>query len=345
MPASKVQDKHGEEIKEGDYVFTRIRGGSHQGKVEKIVTDEATAEQEDVKNPPKTAASLLRYITSGNPGEDQSVEDAWDKVQVAIGGKTNLLDIDVSLTVSGAIPGDILNLLNGYLDLELNSMDNKDPAVTGADIYPFRTEEDVVWANIPGTSLADVQVTSEYIGNLNTQWLFKYWPTTREVVDNFIAISPDFRGTVIADSVCPLLTGIFCTPALFQQRYKTESIDVLRADGSDVDGSDSAYVPTTTLYSIFDEIVQPQSGTNTSAILNDSRKVGVSNNHAQTVCAGQPAGGVYTHEGMLYRPLTWALAADALRHGGPGDISRIDTEKVCADVIAPQLAADDLLGS
>jgi hypothetical protein len=33
MPASKVHDKNGQEIHEGDYVFTRIRGGSHQGKV------------------------------------------------------------------------------------------------------------------------------------------------------------------------------------------------------------------------------------------------------------------------------------------------------------------------
>ncbi|KAL4734009.1 hypothetical protein BDV11DRAFT_69480 [Aspergillus similis] len=53
MPTSEVQDKNGQTLQEGDYVFTRIRGGSHQGKIEKIVTDEAEAEQEDVKNPPK----------------------------------------------------------------------------------------------------------------------------------------------------------------------------------------------------------------------------------------------------------------------------------------------------
>jgi hypothetical protein len=87
------------------------------------------------------------------------------------------------------------------------------------------------------------------------------------------------------------------------------------------------------------------SGANASAILDDAHGVGVSNNHLQTVCALQPGGGVYLHEGTLYNPLTWALAADALRHKGPGDIRRIDTEKVCAGLIAPQLGAGDLLGS
>lgn len=228
-----------------------------------------------------------------------------------------------------------------------------------ADAVP---EADVVWVNIPGASLADVQISSEYIayainyisavtesnvsviswsqGGLNTQWSLKYWPSTRHVVDDFIAISPDFRGTLVADAVCPLLSGVFCTPSLFQQRWGTEFINTLREDG----GS-SAYVPTTTVYSSFDEIVQPMSGANASALLDDAQVVGVSNNHLQTICALQPAGGVYLHEGMLYNPLTWALAADALRHEGPGDTRRIDTEKVCEALIAPQLGADDLLGS
>ncbi|KAL3477862.1 hypothetical protein BJX99DRAFT_257032 [Aspergillus californicus] len=37
-------------------------------------------------------------------------------------------------------------------------------------------------------------------------------------MDDFVAISPDFRGTVVADAVCPLLSGTFCTPSLIQQR-------------------------------------------------------------------------------------------------------------------------------
>ncbi|KAL5335270.1 hypothetical protein BJX70DRAFT_375724 [Aspergillus crustosus] len=198
------------------------------------------------------------------------------------------------------------------------------------------TETDVVWVNIPGTSLMDVQIhlgvhrichqlpttsnTNAAViawsqGNLNPQWSFKYWPSTRVVVDDFISISPDFYGTVVADSVCPLLSGVFCTPSIIQQRWEKEFISTLR-----VDGGDSAYVPTTTLYSSFDEIVQPTSGENAPAIINDARNVGVSNNHVQTVCTSQSGVGIYIHEVMLYHPLSWALAVDALRHDGPGDV-------------------------
>lgn len=332
-----------------------------------------------------------------------------------------MLDAVVNLVLSAAIPGEILSLLNGYADQQLNALDNKNPPVTDKSIYPVKApgaapysvmeknlreaiyipesfkygkdwkkpvvlvpgtavpagltysfsfarlatavlEADVVWVNVARASLIDIRVSSEYVayamnyisavsdsnvaviswsqGGLNTQWSFKYWPSTRDVVDDFVAISPDFRGTVIADTACPLLSPVYCTPSLFQQRYETDFIKSLR-----LDGEDSAYVPTTTLYSSSDEIVQPQSGDNASAMLGDVRGTGVTSNHAQTVCALQPAGGAYLHEGMLYNPLSWALAADALRHEGPGDVSRIDVEKVCADLIAPQLGLDDLLGS
>lgn len=52
-----------------------------------------------------------------------SVEDAWATAQVAVDGKSNLLNIVVSLAL--ALPGDILNVLNGRLKLQLNSIGNK----------------------------------------------------------------------------------------------------------------------------------------------------------------------------------------------------------------------------
>lgn len=33
MSAERVKDKKGETINEGDYVYTRYRGGSHEGEV------------------------------------------------------------------------------------------------------------------------------------------------------------------------------------------------------------------------------------------------------------------------------------------------------------------------
>ena len=53
-----VKDKHDEPIKKGDEVYTRIRGGRHEGEVDKIVTSQAQAEKEGVKNPPKVSQSV-----------------------------------------------------------------------------------------------------------------------------------------------------------------------------------------------------------------------------------------------------------------------------------------------
>lgn len=223
-------------------------------------------------------------------------------------------------------------------------------------------EIDVSWVNIPQASLGDVQVTAEYIaysinyisslyrskvnviswsqGGLNTQWALKYWPSTRDSVEDFIAISPDFRGTIETRLVCPWLAGIMCTPALWQQGWDAKFVRTLRGFGGE-----SAYVHTTTIYSSFDEIVQPMYGDQASAILQDARGVGVSNNHLQSICAHEPAGGMYTHRGVLYNPLAWALTIDALTHDGPGRPSRVNVTTVCQQSIPPQLGLDDLLGT
>lgn len=222
---------------------------------------------------------------------------------------------------------------------------------------------DVVWLNLPRTSLSDAQVSAEYVayaihyisalcagkqvaiitwsqGALNTQWALKYWPSTRGVVQDFLAMSPDFHGTKVGSLACPALDNLICAPAIWQQGWDTEFVRTLRANGGD-----SAYVPTTSIYSAFDEIVQPMSGPNASAILKDSRGVGVTNAQVQSVCAHRVAGGFYTHEGILYNPLAWALAIDAITHEGPGRVSRLDLANVCNHALAPELALDDLFGT
>jgi hypothetical protein len=222
---------------------------------------------------------------------------------------------------------------------------------------------DVIWVNLPRASLSDAQVNAEYVayainyistvcggeqvavlswsqGGLNTQWALKYWPSTRALVKDFIAMSPDFHGTLVRSLVCPSLDLLVCTPSLWQQGWETEYIHTLRGDGGD-----SAYVPTTTIYSTFDEIVQPIPGPHASAILGDERRVGVTNVHLQSACATMPAGGVYTHEGVLYNPLAWALAIDAITHDGPANLSRVDLERVCQQALAPALDLTDLFGT
>ncbi|CVK86017.1 related to lipase B precursor [Fusarium mangiferae] len=227
------------------------------------------------------------------------------------------------------------------------------PLLTGVDWA------DPVWVNVPRLLFGDAQINAEYAayalnyiaslskrsvaiigwsqGNINTQWAFKYWPSTRKVTADHVAISADYKGTILANFVD--VSGITNAPSVVQQEVGSDFIKTLRSDGGD-----SGYVPTTSLYSSFlDEIVQPQEGTGASAYLLDKRNVGVTNAEVQKVCAGNPGGSFYTHEGMLINPLSFALAKDAITHDGPGKISRLDLGTVCASYLALGLGLEDLL--
>ena len=218
---------------------------------------------------------------------------------------------------------------------------------------------DPVWVNVPGFLLDDAQHNAEYAayalnyissltktnvsvigwsqGNIDIQWAFKYWPSTRQVTNDHIAISPDYKGTTIASFAD--ISGLTNDPSVLQQEYFSNFITTLRANGGD-----SAYVPTTTVYSgFFDEIVEPQQGTGASAFLNDARNVGVSNTEVQNACPGLPAGSFYTHEGVLYNPIAYGLAMDALKNPGPGQLSRVDTATLCGMYAAPGLTLEDIL--
>ncbi|KAL9114867.1 MAG: hypothetical protein Q9227_001110 [Pyrenula ochraceoflavens] len=226
------------------------------------------------------------------------------------------------------------------------------------------TFADPLWLNIPGALLDDAQVNSEYVayainyisaissnknvsviswsqGGIDTQWALKYWPSTRNITSDFIAISPDFHGTVNAYFICPDFPRIPCDPSVIQQEYNSTFVATLRSNGGD-----SAYVPTTTVYtSNFDEIVQPQTGSLASAILGDSRGVGVTNNELQALCTGQVGGSFYDHAAVLQSSLAYALAVDALTHPGPGMANRLDLTSVCGQYAAPGLGLEDTIAT
>lgn len=142
---------------------------------------------------------------------------------------------------------------------------------------------DIVWLNVPGFLLDDCQNNVEFIayavnylsgitnknvsiiswsqGGAILQWAFKYWPSTISKVDNFIPLAPDFKGTDMAYIACPAFGyDKTCTPSIKQQVTDSNFIQKLLED----DG-DSAYVPTTSVYSGFDDLVSNEFGTNASS--------------------------------------------------------------------------------
>lgn len=231
---------------------------------------------------------------------------------------------------------------------------------------------DPVWVNVPGAMLADAQINAEYVayainyisavsrsvtnpkkiaviswsqGGLDTQWVLKYWPSTRNIVQDFLPVSPDFHGTVFANLLCLSASSdigaLPCDPSVIQQQRTSNYVQQLRKNGGD-----KTFVPTTTFYSgLFDEIVEPQQGVLASAYL-PAGLAPASNNEVQVICAGQPGGSFYGHAGVLYNPLTYALIVDALKNPGTtGQVSRINRQKVCADYAAPGLDLDDVLAT
>jgi hypothetical protein len=130
-------------------------------------------------------------------------------------------------------------------------------------------------------------------------------------------------------------------PTNLQQEYNSTFIATLRNAGGA-----SAYVPTTSIYSAFDEVVEPQQGTGASGYILDERNIGVSNTEVQATCSVfQPAGTLYFHEGVLYNPLAFALAKDALVNGGPGQLSRINVTDECQKIVPDGLSLEDVLAT
>ena len=215
-----------------------------------------------------------------------------------------------------------------------------------------------VWLNIPTNTLQDAQVSAEYVayainyisqytggrnvsviafsqGTINTQWALKYFPSTQKVVSDYIGISPDYRGTVLAQVLCPGFPRRPCPPSILQQFDNSTFVRILRQNGGDAE-----IVPTTTVYSATDQIVQPQSGPNASGFL-----LNASNNLIQELCPSQPAGLIYTHEGLLYNALGYALAVDAITNEGHANASRMlaNNPNICLLPTIPGLTVDDVV--
>ena len=118
-------------------------------------------------------------------------------------------------------------------------------------------------------------------GFLSVQCSLKYWPSTRAVVNDFGALSPDFYGTVNARLFDPSFPLLGCIPSILQWEI-WKYVQTLLSDAGD-----SAYVPTTIVDSITDEIIQPRAGTQDCGVIIDVLHLGVLSTQTQTVSGHQ----------------------------------------------------------
>jgi pimeloyl-ACP methyl ester carboxylesterase len=196
---------------------------------------------------------------------------------------------------------------------------------------------------LPEHTLGDIQVAGEYVvyalrtmsrqagrkvnvlgfsqGGMLTRWALRFWPDTRQLVEDLVGLDPSNHGTLDADASC----NVPCPAADWQQASMAHFIEALNSRTETFAGIDY-----TVIFSRTDEIVVPNfDASGSSSLHNGSGRI--ANIAVQEICPGDTS----EHLAMgSYDAVGYALAVDALTHGGTGDRGRIPAT-VCAQPFQP----------
>ncbi|KAL8281257.1 hypothetical protein RQP46_006291 [Phenoliferia psychrophenolica] len=186
---------------------------------------------------------------------------------------------------------------------------------------------DVCYVSLPDFSTGDVQRSSEYVaygvqylapksatgrvsiighsqgGGVNPQHALTYWPSIQKLVSGYIALAADFQGTLLFNT---------------QANEAQDGSNYMKQQNSPLPGSGArALVPTTSIYTYTDDIVQPQLVDSTSVL------PGAGNHAIQDLDVCGPSA-VAEHFTLIMSPQAFGLVFAALEHGSPVDLSKFD---------------------
>jgi hypothetical protein len=167
----------------------------------------------------------------------------------------------------------------------------------------------------------DVDVVGYSQGGMVPRWALRFWPDTRELVDDVIGLSPSNHGTLDADLACRLS----CNPSFHQQASRSRFLQALNSGAETFAGIDY-----TVAYTFTDEVVVPNAGPAASSPLRTG-KGRIANIALQEVCPGHVADHFQIGSSDA---VGYALVVDALDHEGPAERSRI-SPVVCAQPFQP----------
>ncbi|KAM0792091.1 hypothetical protein ACM66B_004795 [Microbotryomycetes sp. NB124-2] len=216
---------------------------------------------------------------------------------------------------------------------------------------------DVCWIDLPARALNDAQVSGEIVaraifqlapqsatgkisiighsqgGGLNPQWALTFWPSTRPLVQNYIALAGDFKGTALGYF---LTVPQFATESIIQQTVPSR---YLTAQNNPFGGG-KALVPTTSVYTVTDDIVQPQS----PQPIASSNLPGASVHAIQDLdfCGPVSPASLADHFTMLVNSAAYGLAFTTLEAGRPVPISAVDKTYCLFNKDSPETSFDDL---
>ncbi len=181
----------------------------------------------------------------------------------------------------------------------------------------------------PAGGTGDLQISAEYVvrairtiyadagrklsivghsqGGMIARWSFKYWPDTRAMVDDYVALAPSNHGSKEGQAPgCASPLG--CSAADLQQNSASNFLTALN-DGPET-WPGISYTVITTKY---DEIISPSS----LGFLTPARNV--TNMSVQELCPLE----LVEHFGMAYDNAAWLIGNDALSHDGPAVFARV----------------------
>lgn len=154
-------------------------------------------------------------------------------------------------------------------------------------------------------------------GGMVMRWPLRFWPDTRDLVEDVVGMAGTNRGTTLADGCDPDP----CTAADHQQAASSNFIAALNSRAETFAG-----ISYTEIYTPIDQVVIPQPRASSVAGPGEITNVSI-----QDVCPNDPN----EHLGIgTVSPTAAALALDAIRNPGPADPARIDPA-VCAQQLQP----------
>ena len=156
----------------------------------------------------------------------------------------------------------------------------------------------------------DVDVVGYSQGGMVPRWALRFWPDTRDLVDDVVGLSPSNHGTVVSEVTCEEP----CNPSFHQQASMSRFLQALNSGAETFAGIDY-----TVAYTQTDEIVVPNVGPAPSSALRTGEGA-IANIALQEVCPGHVADHftIGSSDAVGY-----AIVVDALWHDGPADRSRI----------------------
>jgi hypothetical protein len=212
---------------------------------------------------------------------------------------------------------------------------------------PALDQLDIPWCamDLPDQALGPIDVAAQYIvyairtvsersgrkvdilgwsqGGMSMRWSLRFWPDTRDLVDDVIGFAPSNHGTTRESTSQCAQTG--CRAAVFQQAADSEFVKALNSTTETFAG-----ISYTNIYSRFDELVEPTSGPDDCSSCLYTGEGDIANVQVQELCPLD----VSDHVLIGVSAATYGLVVDALTHDGPAVLSRVP-RSICTKLIMP----------